>query len=90
MADVASSTRVEEQPSDGAEPRSTVGAVLVIGGGVSGIQASLDLAGSGFKVYLGEEGPSIGGRFRLNENGSPRFRVKLPLRVVERPKWTVE
>jgi heterodisulfide reductase subunit A len=62
MADVASSTCVEVQPSDGAEPRSTVGAVLVVGGGVSGIQASLDLAGSGFKVYLVEEGPSIGGR----------------------------
>jgi heterodisulfide reductase subunit A len=62
MADAAGSTSVEVQPNDGAEPRSTVGAVLVVGGGVSGIQASLDLAGSGFKVYLVEEGPSIGGR----------------------------
>jgi heterodisulfide reductase subunit A len=38
------------------------GAVLVIGAGVSGIQASLDLAESGFKVYLVERQPSIGGR----------------------------
>ena len=38
-----------------------VGAVMVIGGGVAGIQASLDLADSGFKVYLVEKGPSIGG-----------------------------
>ena len=39
-----------------------VGAVLVVGGGIAGIQASLDLADSGFKVYLVEKAPSIGGR----------------------------
>jgi len=38
-----------------------VGAVLVVGGGVGGMQASLDLAESGYKVYLVEKGPSIGG-----------------------------
>jgi heterodisulfide reductase subunit A len=38
-----------------------VGAVLVVGGGVAGIQASLDLADSGFKVYLVDQSPSIGG-----------------------------
>jgi len=38
-----------------------VGAVLVIGGGISGMQSSLDLADSGFKVYLLESKPSIGG-----------------------------
>lgn len=37
------------------------GAVLVMGGGIAGIQASLDLAESGFKVYLIEKNPSIGG-----------------------------
>jgi heterodisulfide reductase subunit A len=37
------------------------GDVMVVGGGVSGIQASLDLAADGFKVYLVERGPSIGG-----------------------------
>jgi len=37
------------------------GDVVVVGGGVSGIQASLDLASSDFKVYLVEKGPSIGG-----------------------------
>jgi heterodisulfide reductase subunit A len=35
---------------------------LVIGGGVAGIQASLDLAQMGFKVYLVESEPSIGGK----------------------------
>ncbi len=38
-----------------------VGAVLVVGGGIAGIQASLDLADSGFRVYLLDESPSIGG-----------------------------
>lgn len=36
-------------------------AALVIGGGVAGIQASLDLAGAGYQVYLVEKEPSIGG-----------------------------
>ncbi|MBN2125210.1 MAG: CoB--CoM heterodisulfide reductase iron-sulfur subunit A family protein [Deltaproteobacteria bacterium] len=39
-----------------------VGTVMVIGAGVSGIQAALDAAGSGFKVYLVDKGPAIGGR----------------------------
>jgi heterodisulfide reductase subunit A len=34
---------------------------LVIGGGVAGIQAALDLADTGYKVYLVEKEPSIGG-----------------------------
>jgi NADH:ubiquinone oxidoreductase subunit E len=38
-----------------------VGAVLVVGGGIAGMQASLDLAESGYKVYLVESGPAIGG-----------------------------
>ena len=38
-----------------------VGAVLVVGAGVGGMQASLDLAESGYRVYLVEKGPSIGG-----------------------------
>jgi heterodisulfide reductase subunit A len=42
-------------------PKQKVGAVLVVGGGVAGIQASLDLADSGFKVYLIDQGSSIGG-----------------------------
>jgi len=37
------------------------GSVLVLGGGISGIQSALDLADAGFKVYLVEHGPSIGG-----------------------------
>jgi heterodisulfide reductase subunit A len=40
---------------------SPYGDVMVVGGGISGIQASLDLATAGFKVYLVEKAPSIGG-----------------------------
>ena len=40
---------------------SKTGAVLVVGGGIAGIQASLDLAESGFKVYLMDKEPTIGG-----------------------------
>ncbi len=36
--------------------------VLIVGGGIAGIQASLDLANRGTKVYLVEKTPSIGGR----------------------------
>ncbi|MFX1588328.1 MAG: FAD-dependent oxidoreductase, partial [Promethearchaeota archaeon] len=38
------------------------GSILVIGGGIAGIQTSLDLTELGFKVYLVEKTPSIGGR----------------------------
>ena len=38
------------------------GAIMVVGGGISGIQASLDLANSGFYVYLVERSPAIGGK----------------------------
>ena len=37
------------------------GAVVVIGGGISGMQSALDLADAGYYVYLIEKSPSIGG-----------------------------
>jgi heterodisulfide reductase subunit A len=40
---------------------SNFGDVMVVGGGISGIQASLDLAAGGFKVYLVDKSPTIGG-----------------------------
>ena len=51
--------------SNGIPTRKTpqgVGAVLVCGAGIAGMQAALDLAGSGFKVHLLEPSPAIGGR----------------------------
>ncbi|MFU8855890.1 MAG: FAD-dependent oxidoreductase [Deferrisomatales bacterium] len=44
-----------------ASGKSPTGAVLVVGGGIAGIQASLDLAESGYKVYLAESRSAIGG-----------------------------
>jgi len=35
------------------------------------------------------EGPSLGGRFRLTAGGVPRFRVVMPLRPVRAPRWDV-
>ena len=37
------------------------GSVLVVGGGIAGMQSALDLANSGFYVYLLERSASIGG-----------------------------
>src|SRR3989304_5183120 len=45
-------------PGNGHGP---VGAVMVVGGGIAGMQASLDLAEQGFKVYLVETKSAIGG-----------------------------
>ena len=43
------------------QPDKGFGDVMVVGGGISGIQASLDLADMGFKVYLVDKLPAIGG-----------------------------
>ncbi len=51
--------KVQELSQDLADKN--FGDVMVVGGGISGIQASLDLATAGFKVYLIEKGPAIGG-----------------------------
>uniref|UniRef100_A0A7V4G6S1 FAD-dependent oxidoreductase n=1 Tax=Desulfobacca acetoxidans TaxID=60893 RepID=A0A7V4G6S1_9BACT len=42
--------------------RKTIGSVMVVGGGIAGIQASLDLADSGYYVYLVEKHAGIGGK----------------------------
>jgi heterodisulfide reductase subunit A len=40
---------------------SPVGAVMVVGGGIAGIQSALDLANSGYYVFLVEKSSAIGG-----------------------------
>jgi heterodisulfide reductase subunit A len=55
---------VDIQPTDNAEmvePVTEKG-VLVIGGGIAGIQAALDLANARIRVTLVESSPSLGGR----------------------------
>ncbi len=41
--------------------KKTVGSVVVVGGGIAGIQATLDLADSGYYVHLVEKSTGIGG-----------------------------
>ncbi len=61
--------------TDGAN--SPVGAVLVVGGGISGIQSALDLADSGFKVYLVEKAPMIGGKMAQLDKTFPTLDCSL-------------
>ncbi len=56
---------------------SPVGAVLVIGGGISGVQAALDLASTGFKVYLVEKSPMIGGKMAQLDKTFPTMDCSL-------------
>jgi heterodisulfide reductase subunit A len=50
-----------EAARDIIKEKQPVGAVMVVGGGIGGMQASLDLAESGFYVYLVDNSPTIGG-----------------------------
>jgi len=59
------------------EAKSGIGAVLVIGGGISGIQAALDLASTGFKVYLVEKSPMIGGKMAQLDKTFPTMDCSL-------------
>ncbi|MFQ5436687.1 MAG: FAD-dependent oxidoreductase, partial [Anaerolineae bacterium] len=48
-----------------------VGAVMVVGGGIAGMQASLDMADAGYKVYLVEKQPAIGGNMAALDKTFP-------------------
>jgi len=41
--------------------KEVIGSVMVVGGGITGMQSALDLANSGYYVYLVEESSAIGG-----------------------------
>jgi len=43
------------------QSKKTSGSVMIVGAGITGMQAALDLANSGFYVYLVEKTPYIGG-----------------------------
>lgn len=49
---------VSSLPKDNSK---TIGSVMVVGGGITGMQSALDLADSGYYVYLIEQSPAIGG-----------------------------
>jgi heterodisulfide reductase subunit A-like polyferredoxin len=52
----------EKDNSSSAAAEETLGAVMVVGAGITGIQSALDLAESGFKVYLVDSAAAIGGK----------------------------
>ncbi len=45
----------------GAKKNKLSGSVLVVGAGIAGMQAALDLANSEYKVYLVDQSPTVGG-----------------------------
>ena len=63
---------------------SDFGDVLVVGGGISGIQASLDLATAGFRVYLIEKSPTIGGKMAQLDKTFPTNDCSM---CIESPKF---
>lgn len=60
------------------------GDVMVVGGGISGIQAALDLASAGFKVYLVEKSPAIGGHMAQLDKTFPTNDCSM---CIESPKF---
>ncbi len=73
----------ERKPVNG-HMNESLGDVLVVGGGISGIQASLDLAGSGFKVYLVDKSPAIGGKMSQLDKTFPTNDCSM---CIESPKF---
>ncbi len=63
---------------------STFGDVMVVGAGISGIQAALDLATSGFKVYLIDRAPTVGGKMAQLDKTFPTNDCSM---CIESPKF---
>jgi heterodisulfide reductase subunit A len=61
------------------------GDVMIVGGGISGIQAALDLASAGFKVYLVDKAPTIGGHMSQLDKTFPTNDCSM---CIESPKFT--
>jgi heterodisulfide reductase subunit A len=75
--------KIEEQISKSLAD-SNFGDVMVVGGGISGIQAALDLATAGFKVYLVEKSPTIGGKMAQLDKTFPTNDCSM---CIESPKF---
>ncbi|HUW37885.1 MAG TPA: FAD-dependent oxidoreductase, partial [Rhodocyclaceae bacterium] len=61
-----------------------MGDVMVVGGGISGIQAALDMATAGFKVYLVDKSPTIGGKMSQLDKTYPTVDCSM---CIESPKF---
>jgi heterodisulfide reductase subunit A len=79
---------VEKEPVEGefvtSPADSDFADVMVVGGGISGIQAALDLADTGFKVYLVEKSPAIGGKMAQLDKTFPTNDCSM---CIESPKF---
>jgi heterodisulfide reductase subunit A2 len=62
----------------------TKGDVLVVGAGISGIQAALDLAGTGFRVFLVDKAPALGGKMSQLDKTFPSNDCSM---CIESPKF---
>lgn len=62
---------VSKNNSDRIDKDKMVGSVLIIGAGISGMQSALDLAEVGYKVYIVEKSPAIGGRMPMLDKTFP-------------------
>ncbi len=58
--------------------------VMIVGGGISGIQAALDLAETGFRVYLVDKSPAIGGKMSQLDKTFPTNDCSM---CIESPKF---
>jgi heterodisulfide reductase subunit A len=61
MEKMEHTNRQKENTSTKTNGKGLIGSVMVLGGGIAGMQASLDLADSGYYVHLVEKSPAIGG-----------------------------
>ena len=61
-----------------------IGDVLVVGGGISGIQGALDLANSGFRVFLVDKSPALGGKMSQLDKTFPSNDCSM---CIESPKF---
>ncbi len=79
---------MEKEPVEGQFVNSPAdndfGDVMVVGGGISGIQAALDLADTGFKVYLVDKSPAIGGKMAQLDKTFPTNDCSM---CIESPKF---
>jgi len=79
---------VEKEPVEGefldSPAESNFGDVMVVGGGISGIQAALDLADTGFRVYLVDKSPAIGGHMAQLDKTFPTNDCSM---CIESPKF---
>ncbi|MDT8443299.1 MAG: FAD-dependent oxidoreductase [Desulfuromonadales bacterium] len=75
--------QVERQLMDRSAQKNR-GDVLIVGGGISGIQASLDMANSGFRVFLVDKAPSLGGKMAQLDKTFPSNDCSM---CIESPKF---